>query len=197
MTMNENFAFILGNGKTRLEVDIDQLNSLGVTFGCNRVYEEFVTHHLISADKGMAHEIQKSGYSAKHKHYTRKLNIIKGSGALEILHPQYAGFSSGPAAVGMACYFGHSYIFLIGMDLHSDNDTINNLYAGTMNYKSDNAQPTYFGNWVLQVRDVMRQFTNNRFIHVNPLDGFSPEEWKSQDNFQIMDLPAFELMINN
>ena len=43
----------------------------------------------------------------------------------------------------------------------------------------------------------MREFTNNRFIHVNPLDGFSPEEWKSQDNFQIMDLPAFELMINN
>ena len=197
MNMIQDFAFILGNGKTRLDVDIDWLNSCGVTFGCNRVYEEVEVNHLVSSDKGMAYEIQKSGYSAINKHYTRKLNIIEGSGALELLHPKFSGFSSGPAAVGMACYFGHPYIFLIGMDLHSNDKFINNLYAGTKNYKLESAQPTYYGNWILQIRDIMKEYINNRFIHVNPMENFSPEEWKSLNNFQIMDLDEFTLMINN
>ena len=68
---------------------------------------------------------------------------------------------------------------------------------GTKNYKLESAQPTYYGNWILQIRDIMKEYINNRFIHVNPMENFSPEEWKSLNNFQIMDLDEFTLMINN
>ena len=35
------FAFILGNGVTRLEVVPEELLKRGKVYGCNRIYEEF------------------------------------------------------------------------------------------------------------------------------------------------------------
>ena len=39
--MNKDFAFILGNGITRLEIDCEGLLDYGTVYGCNRIYEEF------------------------------------------------------------------------------------------------------------------------------------------------------------
>ena len=53
------FAFILGNGVTRLEVDCESLLDYGAVYGCNRIYQEFAPTVLVSTDTSMAEEIQK------------------------------------------------------------------------------------------------------------------------------------------
>ena len=62
--MNKDFAFILGNGITRLEIDCEGLLDYGAVYGCNRIYQEFAPTVLVSTDTDMAREIQQSGYSA-------------------------------------------------------------------------------------------------------------------------------------
>ena len=107
------FAFILGNGITRLEVVPEELLKRGKVYGCNRIYSEFEPTVLVSTDAGMAEEIQQSGYSKRRQHYTRKQYVIEHSGARTL--PDFVhDFSSGPAACGLACLSDAQYIFLIG-----------------------------------------------------------------------------------
>jgi uncharacterized short protein YbdD (DUF466 family) len=73
---------------------------------------------------------------------------------------------------------------------------INNIYAGTPNYLDNNADPTFFGNWVDQVNTLMKLYSNKRFFHVNPLDNFTDESFRKNPNFTVMTLEEFKRMIN-
>ena len=194
--MNKDFAFILGNGITRLDIDCEGLLDYGYVYGCNRIYQEFAPSVLVSTDAGMAEEIQQSGYSARYTHYTRSNNKIKNSGA-HVLPKEIHGYSSGPAALGLAALSEANYLFMIGMDLKGVNNMINNIYAGTANYKEKNAEPMYFGNWIDQINTLIQKHSNKRFMHVNPLNNFTADEFRKNANFETMDLTEFKRMINN
>jgi len=194
--MNKDFAFILGNGITRLEIDCEGLLDYGAVYGCNRIYQEFAPTVLVSTDAGMAEEIQQCGYSSRYTHYTRSNNKIAGSGA-HILPKEIHGYSSGPAALGLAALSEANYLFLIGMDLKGVNNRINNIYAGTANYKQKLAEPMYFGNWVEQINALIQRHSGKRFMHVNPLDNFTADEFRKNPNFETLDLMEFKRMINN
>ena len=193
--MNKDFAFILGNGTTRLEIDCEGLLDYGYVYGCNRIYQEFAPTVLVSTDAGMAEEIQQSGYSAKHIHYTRNQHIIKNSGA-KILPKELHGHSSGPAALGLAALSEANYLFMIGMDLKGVNNMINNIYAGTTHYKEKNTEPMFFGNWVDQINNLIRKHNNKRFMHVNPLNNFTADVFRKNANFETISLDEFKRMIN-
>ena len=128
--MNKTLAYVLGNGVTRLQVNCENLLDYGVVYGCNRIYEEFSPTVLVSTDKDMSLEIQESGYSSTHFHYTRSQWKIKNSGS-HILPWVYHGCSSGPAALGLAADSVAESIFLIGFDFTSSNSNINNISAGS------------------------------------------------------------------
>lgn len=191
--MNQ-FAFVLGNGESRAAIDPEDLLSRGTVYACNRAYQDFEPHVLVSVDKAMAREIQASGYSSSHVHYTRSGNIISGSGALPITHN--SGYSSGPVALSIASSAGHPHLMMLGMDLHSGSDAINNIYKDTLHYKAGDAAPTHWGNWVSQIESVIAEFPTQRFIHVNPLAGFTPQEWLNRSNFEVLSLEEFRNVIN-
>ena len=46
-------AFVLGNGKSRLQLDLIKLKPFGKIFGCNALYREFAPDYLISVDQPM------------------------------------------------------------------------------------------------------------------------------------------------
>ena len=56
-------AFVLGNGSSRLLVNLETLKELGSTYGCNALYREFVPTVLISTDQPISQRIQDSGYA--------------------------------------------------------------------------------------------------------------------------------------
>ena len=85
---------------------------------------------------------------------------------------------------------------MIGMDLKGVNNHINNIYAGTANYKEKNAEPMYFGNWVDQICTLIKKHSNKRFMHINPLDNFTADEFRKNPNFETMSLEEFKRMIN-
>ena len=189
------FAFILGNGETRLCFNPEDLMSLGKVYACNRVYQEFTPDVLVSTDTGMAREIQESGYSQKNVHYTRESNIIPGSGA-RALNPEYTGFSSGPNALALAAADEFPYMFLIGFDLVSLDQHVNNIYTDTPHYVSSDTLKMNHGNWVKQISEIVNKYKNQRVIHVNPLSGFTPESWLTLPNFEVMDITGFRFMLN-
>jgi hypothetical protein len=188
-------AFVLGNGVSRLSVDLEQLKQHGRIYGCNALYREFVPDVLISTDKAIAHTIQNSGYAEKHLMYTRK--PLPGLGARSV--PQsYFGFSSGPIAVGVAAIDRHLAVYLIGFDMGpSTNNRFNNVYADTEFYRKSSSLPTYTGNWVRQIVTICRDFPKISFHRVMGDTTAAIPEFSNVDNLRHMPMADFLDRINN
>ena len=58
-----NKAFVLGNGVSRLGIDLAQLQTFGHVYGCNALYREFVPNVLVSTDRPISERIQHEGYA--------------------------------------------------------------------------------------------------------------------------------------
>mgnify|MGYP001138063711 FL=1 len=186
-------AFILGNGQSRLAVDLNKLMAVGTVFGCNGLYRDFTPHCLVATDRPIAEEIQNSGYAQKHRFHTRK--PIEGSGA-KFLVKEYKGFSSGPNAAALALVDGHSDIYLIGMDLGTTNGMFNNIYAGTQFYKKELDPPTFPGNWINQVVTLTKDFESRQFWRVEgPESAFVPQ-FNKIPNMRILSMDKFLEKVN-
>ena len=186
-------AFIRGNGRSRLVLDLNKLMEVGTVFGCNGLYRDFTPHCLVATDRPIAEEIQNSGYAQKHRFHTRK--PIEGSGA-KFLVKEYKGFSSGPNAAALALVDGHSDIYLIGMDLGTTNGMFNNIYAGTQFYKKELDPPTFPGNWINQVVTLTKDFESRQFWRVEgPESAFVPQ-FSKIPNMRILSMDKFLEKVN-
>lgn len=185
-----NRAFVLGNGRSRLGLDLNSLSSAGKTFGCNALYRDFSPSVLIATDSGITREIEQSGYPESHEFYTRTP-----------VHPSSKkitknfGFSSGPIAVTYAAMEGFATVYLIGFDLVGINHRHNNVYSGTANYKEKHAAATYFGNWVDQIFEVAREYDCTKFVRVGEADQFWPIKW-NRHNIQKQTIDEFLSEVN-
>ena len=76
MANQSNKVFILGNGESRKNFDLDDLKTKGTVYGCNALYRDFTPDALICVDGGMMHEVYDSGYASKNKCYFRGWNPL-------------------------------------------------------------------------------------------------------------------------
>jgi hypothetical protein len=190
-----NTAFILGNGVSRQAVDPAVLRTLGDVYGCNALYREFEPAVLVSTDAPISRQIQESGYSKLHTHYTRK--PLPNSGSQKI-PSQYYGFSSGPAAVGIAAINHNRSIYLVGFDMGpTKHGMFNNMYAGTEFYKAASASPTYTGNWVRQLLQIAKDFPKVKFVRVMGDTTADIQELNGTQNLSNMSMKDFLDRINN
>jgi hypothetical protein len=167
-------AFVLGNGRSRLAVDLNSLRSHGRIYGCNALYRQFTPDVLVATDPEISEEIQRSGYSLKNEFHTRK--PIDDLGAIKLT--RFYGYSSGPNALHLAIKQGGTKIFLLGFDLDSpDPGRFNNVYAGTDFYKPSGSDETYYGNWVRQVAEIIGK-EPIQVIRVND-SNHVPDVWKT------------------
>jgi hypothetical protein len=188
-------AFVLGNGISRQAVSLTALSQCGKIYGCNALYREFTPDVLVATDQPIAEQIQNSGYSAKHKFYTRK--PLPNLGALRIPEA-YHGYSSGPAATGIAAVDGHHRIYLLGFDLGpTENNTFNNIYADTEFYKTSAHPPTFTGNWVRQLVSIMNTHRQVQFIRVQGTTTASIDKLEQVKNLTHLDINTFIDRINN
>lgn len=187
-------AFVLGNGRSRQSIDLNQLKKHGCTFGCNAIYREFTPNVLIATDPPITREIELSGYARSNEFWTRTPSPGDGANKITINY----GYSSGPIAVSMAADRGHRPIYLLGFDLVGINGKINNIYAGTACYREINAAETHWGNWYNQINAIMRdQFPLTKFIRVVNSTSFTPKLWKEIKNYSEISISEFSNMINN
>jgi hypothetical protein len=187
-------AFVLGNGVSRQVVALSALKPVGKIYGCNALYRDFIPDVLVATDRPIATAIQESGYAKTHCFYTRR--PIPDLGANVVPH-EYFGYSSGPIAVSLAAKDKHTKIYLLGFDLGPTSEQkFNNLYAGTEFYKAVDAQPTYTGNWIKQLRTVVRDHPTTKFYRVHGATSAPINELNALPNLFSLNMHDFLDRIN-
>lgn len=190
-------AFVLGNGTSRQGIDPPLLKKRGTMYGCNALYREFSPDYLVAVDVKMILEISKAGYQNHHSVWTNPNKSFAKISNLNYFNPS-KGWSSGPTALYLACQHGYEQIFILGFDYKGlDNGKkVNNIYAGTWNYKKANDGATYYGNWLKQTKKVIQEHNHIQFTRVIQPDNFCPEELNNLTNLQHMSYEDFEKIFN-
>ena len=94
----------------------------------------------------------------------------------DVLGGQDLGWAAGPTAVWLAIKNEQpQQVYLLGHDLNSKTNNINNLYKGTPNYNPINHKPTPSVNWFIQLQALMNENPDIAFYKVNdePIDNNS------------------------
>lgn len=187
-------AFVLGNGRSRLSIDLESLRKHGKIYGCNGLYREFTPDVLVATDRPIAKAIEESGYPLKNVFYTRRPTAE--SGALALKKP-YQGYSSGPNAIALACIDGAKQVYLIGFDFGSPTQFLNNVYADTEFYRTSQDKATYAGNWIKQLTQICRDYPLTKFTRVMGQESTHIPEFATISNLTHLQICEFQNLLNS
>ena len=185
-------AFVLGNGQSRKGIDINDLKQKGKVFACNAVYRTHQPHWLVAVDPKMMLEIAETDYVVHNKVYSNFNNQYEKHQKL-LDHVTWSkpslGWSSGPTALRLACEQGFKEIYILGFDYQGlavdakkNRFQLNNIYGDTRNYKKNNDEATFYGNWMNQTKRCLKDFPDVRFHRVIPENWFKPKDLDWNDN---------------
>lgn len=189
-------AFVLGNGKSRLNANLDVLKSRGMVYGCNALYREFAPDYLIAVDVKMVNEIISAGYHNSNTVWTNPNKGITSKENINFFSP-HKGWSSGPTALWFASGKGYQKIYILGFDYQGIGGRFNNVYADTFNYKKSTDSPTYHGNWLSQTEKVIREFKNIKYFRICEPAAFIPDQLNGHENLQHMTYDSFNQIFRN
>lgn len=182
-------TWVIGNGESRSPIDINTLQ--GTTIGCNAIFRDYKTNHLICVDKRMMNEALEHGANNHSLLYTRKdwYPYYNSDYKRIRLVPElpYAGserhddpwhWGSGPFAVLLGAKQDSKVINLIGFDLYSKTNKVNNIYKDTLNYDAAEKRAVDPRYWIYQVGKVFECFTKKNFVIYQDEDWQIPKNWK-------------------
>lgn len=180
-------SLAIGNGESRKGIDLNKIpNDLKI--GCNAIVRDYRVDHLVCVDRRMVRESLNHVNCPNHV-YTRpdwinefkKYSSVKSVPDLPYQGNQRADdpfhWGSGPYAVLLAANLSNT-ITIIGFDLWSEDQHINNLYKGTDNYnlKTHRAiDPKY---WIHQISKVFQHYPDKYFVVLNNKNWSLPDIWK-------------------
>jgi len=188
-------ALVIGNGESRRHVDISTYPD-HVLIGCNAIHRDLNVNHLICCDRRMAEEAVNNSntkdteiYVRDHwHHYFRKIRKNKNINLLpevptrsELKKDQAEHWGSGGYAVLLAAVLGHEEVSLIGFDLYPIDQSVNNIYKGTVNYARTGSQAVDPSYWVYQIAAVFTHYPNTKFIIHNRQGWIMPVEWQKNN----------------
>ena len=109
------------------------------------------------------------------------------------------GWACGASAGYIACeVYKAKEVYLIGHDLYSTNEKVNNLFAGTEHYVSKDNSPTPAVNWIRQWKAMFDGFQDVSFYKVNRFnDGRDQvngriKEWEGTKNLFYIDYSTLD-----
>ena len=190
-----NRAFVLGNGTSRQIFNCESLKKYGKVYGCNAIYRDFLPDYLVAVDPKMIYELNEKGVQHQVPTYTNFNQRYKEFQGFNILQPS-KGWSSGPTALWLASTHRYDEIYILGFDYVGlqGGKYVNNLYAGTHNYKQTNAPATFYGNWLRQTEQVLKDYEQIKYYRVGDTEGYDPG-WK-KNNFKNINYFEFRERIN-
>lgn len=164
-------AYIIGNGPSRKNFDLNKLKASGQTYGCNALYRDFIPDFIFSVDSKITSTMVKDKVYEKCWHYAPSLEVNRYPPHLQLI-PNNPGWISGSAAFWTATVHGHKNIFLIGFDFREyGKGQLNNIYQDSKHYGPRNGEDIFQG-WLDQWRDLqrMRPYCTFNLVHDNPPD---------------------------
>ena len=194
---SNDIAFVIGNGVSRLPIDLEQLKSIGKVYACNAVYRTFQPDFLVAVDVKMILEINKAGFQHKNQVWTNPNKSYERIKNLNFFSPS-KGWSSGPTALWLATQHQYKKIYILGFDFRGSKEgrMFNNIYADTANYKKSTDGATFFGNWMRQTTSIIKQNTNIEYKRVIAPDNYCPEELNKFNNLENIFIEDFQQMFN-
>lgn len=191
--VNSKTSFVLGNGTSRRSVNPNELRQHGKIYACNAIYREFVPDYLVAVDPKMIYEIKDSKYQLEHEVWTNYNKRYEGFEGFNYFQPS-KGWSSGPTALWLASQHQPEEIYILGFDYLGLNDgkKFNNVYADTKNYKKSSENATFYGNWLRQTEQVIRDNQKIRYIRVILPDNFQPKQLNNFTNYHTITLNDFK-----
>ena len=194
---SNDIAFVIGNGVSRLPIDLEKLKSIGKVYACNAVYRTFQPDFLVAVDVKMILEINKAGFQHKNQVWTNPNRSYERIKNLNFFSPS-KGWSSGPTALWLATQHQYKKIYILGFDFRGSKQgrMFNNIYADTANYKKSTDGATFFGNWMRQTTSVIKQNTDIEYKRVIAPDNYCPEELNKFNNLENIFIEDFQQMFN-
>ena len=196
-TQISNRAVVLGNGPSRTELykngDLLQVlkNHKGgllaagamQTYGCNAIVRDFIPDFIVAND-AMAAELVNGGYCDDNIIYGTAEMVLAYPGKFYLV-PQNPNWDMGATAAYLACFDGHTQIYLMGFDCHAKDPFYHHcVYSGTRGYP-DVMSPTTEEYFALSLKNVMDTYPRTEFIRVMPTPNwYMPESWKYQLNLR-------------
>lgn len=168
-------AYVIGNGPSRKDFDLNKLKATGQTYGCNALYRDFTPDFIFSVDTKITQEMCENQVGKKTIHYAPALEVNRKQhkGMLHLI-PNNPHWISGNAAFWTAAVHGHKNIFLLGFDFKEYGEgKLNNIYQDTQNYGARRGHDIFEG-WLQQFRKIlkMRPYCNFTVVHDDPPDFF-------------------------
>jgi hypothetical protein len=183
-------GFVIGNGESRKGYDLEWLRNIGVIYGCNALYRDFVPDVLFSVDDRMTKEIKEQldagNLSVKEFVYRRRgVDNERGRILQSTLTGCYEdlGYAAGPTALKLMCdrYADLKEVYLVGFDIYSTTGVRNNVYKGTDCYAAVDARPVNPSNWIEKLARIFIYNERVTFYRVTNLL-FMPPEWDDVKN---------------
>lgn len=192
--MTNKIAFVLGNGTSRKQIHPENLRYKGTIYGCNALYREFAPDHLVAVDTKMILEITDAGYHNTYSVWSNTNKLTQKTARINLMNPN-KGWSSGPTAMLLASQHGHNEIYLLGFDyvgLGPAQERVNNMYAGTKNYKRTEDRATYYGNWTRQTMLCANMHPRTKYYRIIPNESsFIPDHLKDLQNLSHITIEDF------
>ena len=121
----------------------------------------------------------------------------------DIQKPKDLGWACGASAGFIACeVYKAKEVYLIGHDLYSTHEKINNIYKSTKHYTAKDNGPTPAVNWIRQWKAMFDGFTDTTFIKVNRFndgrDGVNGpiKEWEGTKNLKYIEYSTLDKILN-
>lgn len=192
-------SFVVGNGVSRKSIHLESLKKYGKIYGCNALYRDFDPDLLVAVDTKMIVEINNNKIQHRIPVWTNPNKSYSKMSGLNFFNPS-KGWSSGPTALWKASEDNFNKIYILGFDYKGsgeDYSKVNNVYAGSLNYKKIDDKSTYYGNWLRQTVLTIQKNTQIEYTRVINENGFIPKEFSSLKNLSHITVENFKKCFNN
>lgn len=177
-------VFLIGNGTSRKDFDLERLRGKGTIIGCNALYREFTPDVLIAIDAKLLTELKKAGYGNNDNEFiiiprNRTVHIPAVTWKAERFN------TSGCFAMKLiTSIMKPSKCYMIGMDGYPGN-----IYDGTENYSRNTLQN--FSGVNSYYQKTLEGPGDTIFINVNYKDAW-PEEVHKTGKYKFITFEEFE-----
>jgi len=174
-------VFVIGNGESRANFNLASLKNQFTLIGCNAIHRDLTVDHLVCCDRRMVEEATNNPLTANTTIHVREdwfkyYRKIPYTGELKQDKAEHWG--SGGYAVLVAASLGFTNINLIGFDLYSKNNKVNNIYKGTDNYSKPESQSVDHSFWVYQISKIFKHYPDVQFTIYNQAGWEMPDKWQ-------------------
>ena len=196
-------VFVIANGESRKNFDVNRLWSYGKVIGINAIYREKPKiDYLVGVDIQMMNEVGEANYTDAEV-WTYPRQQIK-HGYFQRFS-QDKGWSSGPTATWLAIQKEFKEIYIMGMDFggikvgNKEKLRINNMYKNTKNYRDDKKEATFHGNWENQMKRNCNSVPGTKFVRVQRKDvpefRFVPKKLRDVPNLSMIYYQDLEVLL--